>query len=143
MGFSVVAASAIIGVSVLIALEIVVGTTFPNMSDIHNCYKEMKDRSIEQVQTDINITRVNVVINDTNWDVNISIENSGSISLKTSKFNILLNGTNQIYECDDTYLHPSDISYFIIPNYDAGSYIRIKAITENGISDFYDVTIGG
>jgi len=143
MGFSVIAASAIIGVSVLIALELVVGTTFPIMTDVQSSYKEMKDRSIEQVQTDINITTVTAVSNASNWDLNISIENLGSISLETSKFNILVDGIDKTFVCNDAYLYPQGIVNFIIYDYNADDSTLIKAIAENGISDYFNIVIGG
>ena len=56
MGFSLTAAAAIIGVALLISLELIVGTTIPTITDVHKAYDDMKDRSIDQIQTDISIT---------------------------------------------------------------------------------------
>ena len=56
MGFSLVAAAAIIGVSIVMAIEIIVGTTIPTITDVHDSFDDMRDRAIDQVQTDINIT---------------------------------------------------------------------------------------
>ena len=53
MGFSLVAAAAIIGVSVLIAIEVFVGSTIPVFTDVHESFNNMKNRAIDQVKTDI------------------------------------------------------------------------------------------
>ena len=46
MGFSTVAATAIIGVSLLVAIEVMVGTTFPTFENVHDSYDKMRDRSM-------------------------------------------------------------------------------------------------
>ena len=58
MGFSLVAATAIIGVGLVMAIEILVGTTLPTMTDVHESLKDMKNRAIDQIQTQISITDV-------------------------------------------------------------------------------------
>ena len=141
MGFSLVAATAIIGLSVIVSIEIIVGTTIPAITDINNAFDEMKDRSIEQVQTDINITDVTYAINGSNYDLNITVENSGSVSLKTRYFNILINGTDNAFSYSKTYLHPKNEVYFNISSFQDTGDQRIKVITNNGISDYYDFTI--
>jgi archaellum component FlaF (FlaF/FlaG flagellin family) len=56
MGFSLVAAAAIIGVSILVCAEVIVGNLTPTAKDINDSYDDMKDRAIDKIQTDINIT---------------------------------------------------------------------------------------
>ena len=41
MGFSLVAAAAIICVSIVMAIEIIVGTTIPTMTNVHDSLDEM------------------------------------------------------------------------------------------------------
>ena len=72
MGFSLIASTVVIGVSILLAVEILTGNILPAVSDINDSYKDMKNRAVEQVQTDINITGVtktwaNVTWWDTDW----------------------------------------------------------------------------
>ena len=57
MGFSLVAATAVICVSLLLGIGIFLGKVLPTFSEIRESYDEMKDRTIDQVQTDINITQ--------------------------------------------------------------------------------------
>jgi archaellum component FlaF (FlaF/FlaG flagellin family) len=53
MGFSLVAAAAIVGVSLVMGLEIIVGTTIPTITNINESYNEMRNRAIDQIQTNI------------------------------------------------------------------------------------------
>ena len=86
MGFSLSASFAVIGVSILISIEILTGSLIPTITDIDDSYNEMIDRGISKIQTDINITEVNTSTNGSNYDYNITVENSGSISLEAGDF---------------------------------------------------------
>jgi archaellum component FlaF (FlaF/FlaG flagellin family) len=141
MGFSIVAATAIIGVSILICIELMVGTTIPTLTDVHDAYDKMRDRSIEQVQTDITINDAATSANDSNYDLNITVENTGSISLEAVNFNILINGTDQTFSCSESFLHPEKEIYFYVDNLPGTGSRRLKVITNNGISDYHDYTI--
>ena len=141
MGFSLIAATAIIGLAIVMSIEIFVSTTIPTITDINNAFDEMKDRSIEKVQTDINITDVTYEINGSNYDINITVENTGSITLKTKYFNILINGTDKPFSYSKTYLHPKNEVYFNVSSIQGTGDRRLKVVTNNGISDYYDFTI--
>ena len=141
MGFSFVAAAAIIGVSVLIAIEVIVGTTIPTITNVHESFNEMKDRVIYQVQTDIDITSVTTEVNGSNTDINITIKNIGSISLETLYFNILINGTSKDFTCSNLYLHPQNGVYINVSGLPSTGPRRLKVVTDYGISDYYDFSI--
>ena len=141
MGFSLVAAAAIIGVSVLIAIEVIVGTTIPIFTNVHESFNNMKNRAIYQVQTEINITSVTTEVNGSNTDINITIKNVGSISLETSYFNILINGTSKEFTCSNLYLHPENVVYFNVSSLPGTGLRRLKVVTDNGLSEYYDFTI--
>ena len=141
MGFSVSAAAAIIGVAVLISIELMVANVIPTITDTQDSYDEMRDRAIDQIQTDINITNVVTSNNGSNYDHNISVENTGSISLETANFDVLINGVKQTFVCTKTYLHPENIVYFNVTNLAGTGAKRVKIVTDNGISDYYDYTI--
>lgn len=138
MGFSLVAAFGVIGVSILIAVEIMTGGLLPVVTNINESYDKMVKRRIDRSQTMITITGVDTTINDSNWDHNISVENTGSISLKTRDFDIIMNGTRQVYSCPDPYLYPEDEAYFHVYNYSSQTNIKLKIITETGVSDYYE-----
>jgi len=141
MGFSLVAAAAIIGVSIVMAIEIIVGTTIPTLTDTYDSLDEMRDRAIEQIQTDINITSVTSEANGSDFDINITLENTGSTTLETSYFNILINGTDKDFTCSNLYLHPKNQVYFNVSSLVSTGPRRLKIITDNGISDYFDFTL--
>lgn len=137
MGFSLVVAASIIGVSVLMAIEIIVGTTIPTLTNVQDSFYDMRNRAIDKIQTDINITDVTIEINGSNYDINITVENLGSTSLETEYFNILINGTEKQFTCSTSYLHPENEEYFYVSNLQGSGERKLKIITDNGISDYY------
>lgn len=137
MGFSLVAAAAIVGVSLVMGLEIIVGTTIPTITNINESYNEMRNRAIDQVQTNINITSVTSEINGSNYDINITVENIGSVTLEPTYFNILINGIKNEFSCSKTFLYPENEVYFNILNISGSGESRLKIVTNNGISDYY------
>ena len=141
MGFSTVAATAIVGVALVMAIEIIVGTTIPTITDVHGSYDDMKDRAIEQVQTDVNITAASTSANASNYDLNITIENTGSVTLKTNSFDVLINGTKNKFQYSKLYLYPKNTVYFEVYNISGSETARLKIVTNNGIEEYYDYTI--
>lgn len=134
MGLSLVAAAAIVGVAVLISIEIIVGTTIPTITEVHESYEDMKDRSIEQVQTDIDIT--GAVWSAPNTI--ITVDNTGSEIVNTSYCNVLFNGTSKQFTCSVSYIYPEQTASFLVGEQaQAGDIIKI--ITPNGISDYYTI----
>lgn len=138
MGFSLVAAAAIIGVSVLMAIEIIVSTTIPTLTDVHDAFEDMRDRAIDKVQTEINITDVSSEANGSNYDINVTVENTGSVTLETAYFDILINGTKNEFTCSKSYLHPENEVYFNVSSLSGSGKRRLKVVTNNGISDYYE-----
>ena len=137
MGFSLVVAASIIGVSVLMAIEIIVGTTIPTLTNVQDSFYDMRNRAIDKIQTDINITDITIEINGLNYDINITVENLGSTSLETEYFNILINGTEKQFTCSTSYLHPENEAYFYVSNLQGSGVSKLKIVTDNGISDYY------
>jgi flagellar protein FlaF len=141
MGFSLVGATAIIGVSILLGIEIIISTTIPTITDVDDAFYEMKDRAIAQLQTDINITDVISEVNGSNFDINITVENTGSVTLETAYFDLLINGTKKDFTCSKSYIHPENIVYFNISSLPGSGSRRLKVVTNNGISDYYEFTL--
>lgn len=141
MGLSLTAAAAIIGVAVLMSIELIVSTTIPTLEDVHDSYDEMRDRAIEQVQTDINITSVSTPARGANYDLNFTLENTGSTTLETTNFSILINGTKYTFTCQNTYVHPENTVWFNVTNLADTKTAKLKAVSNNGISDYYEYTI--
>lgn len=108
MGFSLAAATAIVGVSILFAMEIIVSTTVPTFTDEIEAFNNKKDRIIDQKQTSIDIT-------DTVWDnpnTVISVDNTGSIPVNTSNYNILVNGISKQFTCSASFIYPEQTVLF-------------------------------
>ena len=141
MGFSLTASFAIIGVSLLISIEILTGGIIPTIVDTDESYNDMVDRTIEMVQTDINISSVAIYVNGLNYDHNISVKNTGSITLNTSDFTILINGVSQMFRCADAYLYPEQHTTFNVTNLPGDGNKRLKIITGNGIADYFEYVI--
>jgi archaellum component FlaF (FlaF/FlaG flagellin family) len=141
VGFSLVAAFSVIGVTALISIEIFTGAILPTLTDFDDSYDEMIERKIDRIQTMINITNVSNSVNGSNYDHNITVKNKGSVTLKTIDFTILINGTKQQFISSKLYLYPEQNSYFNIYNISGSGTKILKVITNNGISDYYQYTI--
>jgi len=141
MGLSLSAAAAIIGISLVISLELLIGSIIPAVDNYSFSFNEMKNRAIEQVQTDINISNIATSANISNHDLNITVENTGSTVLETCDFNILIDGANTDFYCKTSYLYPDNDTYFEVYNQAGVGSKRIKIVTNNGICEYDQYTI--
>jgi len=141
MGFSVSAATAIIGVAILMSFQFIVADVIPTIDDTYDSYDNMRDRAIEQIQTNINITDVITPSNGSNYDLNATVENTGSITLETEFFDVLIDGTKQTFTCTETYLFPENTANFNVTNQAGSGSKTLKIVANNGISDYYMYTI--
>lgn len=141
MGYSLVAAFSILSISIFVALEIFSGQVYPIIEDFENSNSNMIQRYNDKIETDINITNVEVTANQSNYDYNITINNNGKITLDTNEINILINGYLYEPQCIESYLLPLNDSYFIIYNISDNGNVRLKAITENGVEDYFSISI--
>jgi len=137
MGFSVIAAAAILGITLFMAVEIIATDLLPTIEDLNKSYDDMKDRYQYQLQSSINITTVVRSINGSNLDYNISVKNIGSTTLFTKGFQILINGSVYPFRCSTENLYPENTVFFQIGNVAGSGLQRIKVITNNGIADYY------
>lgn len=140
MGFSTAGAFAVISVSILIAVEILTGNLLPTMFSVRESYDDMRDRMIDYIKTDINITSVTNISDAVN--LSITIENTGSISLKLDDLTLLINGTKTTFTHTQMYLYPEEQTNLTVSYQTAGPK-RIKIVTNNGISDYYEYAGGG
>jgi archaellum component FlaF (FlaF/FlaG flagellin family) len=137
MGFSLIAATAIIGASMLVALTVLTGGILPTITEFRDSFSNMKDRAINRVQTDIDITSASTSPNASNYTVN----NTGSTTIKTSDFTVLVNGTSQSFSYSKTYISPENTAYFYVYNLNGTGTKKLKVITDNGISDYYEYIV--
>ncbi|RLF58585.1 MAG: hypothetical protein DRN27_05015 [Thermoplasmata archaeon] len=134
MGFSVSTATALIGVAIVMSLEVSIGVMIPLYADVSDSYRDMKTRSIDELQTDITINDVNVTSNATLHDLNITIKNTGSIVLEREYITILIDGVIQDYTGSSTYLYPESSDHYLLNGLSGSGEKKIKIITSNGIS---------
>lgn len=141
MGFSISATVAIIGVSLIMILEVSLGTMIPVFTDINESYDEMKQRTINQIQTEIEIQNITVYANNSLHDLSILVKNTGSTVIEKSYVNILINGSLYSFDCTKNYWFPEgtySLSIYGVPG--SGSK-KIKLISTNGISDYATYSI--
>jgi len=136
MGLSVSVASAIIAVSVIIVIEISLGNLLPVVSNLNDSYESFKDRAVDKIQSDININNVSTTPNGSGYDLNITIENTGSIVIDTNYCNVLVNGTFYPFYSSKNHLYPKKTSYFTIGNLSGSGQFRLKVVSNFGISDY-------
>jgi archaellum component FlaG (FlaF/FlaG flagellin family) len=144
MGLSVVSATLIIGVSIFVAIQLIAGNFLPTLTDINTSYRDIKNREGDIVQTGINILAITTspnISNPGNYDYNLSVENTGSITLPIGTFTTLINGTQQEFNCSDLYLYPIQESNFLVNNFTGAGEKRVKVVTYNGVSDYYEFSI--
>ena len=134
MGFSTVAAAAILGGSFIMIATIISGSTIPTLSNYHDAMKNLENRAIERIHTYINITNITNT-SGLNYDLNITVRNTGKISLDTSDFTILINGTFIEFNTSTSYIYPDNEGIFTI-NLSGTGLKAIKVITANGITDY-------
>lgn len=134
MGFSISAAAAIIGVSVLMIVEISLGTLLPVYMDIQESYGDMRDRAVEELQTSIAITETNTTVNASGYDLNVTLENSGSTVVDTRYLHVLIDGVSVSFSCDHSYIYPENNVFILVNGLSGSGENKVKIITENGIS---------
>jgi archaellum component FlaF (FlaF/FlaG flagellin family) len=65
------------------------------------------------------------------------VKNTGSETLDSDVFIILINGSEYEFTFSQAYLYPENTVYFRIANVVGTEAKRIKVITNNGIADYY------
>ncbi len=136
MGFSYVGAFAILGVSLLIGLEVFMGSMLPAVSTVNDSFSEMKNRAVDKTQSDITIDSVSTVSNGSNYDINVSLNNTGSVTFDIDDCNLLINGSITSFSCSNRYLYPTNTVYLLVYNLAGEGVRKIKVIADTGVSDY-------
>lgn len=140
MGFSMIAATAVLGLTLFMAVEIITSNLLPTLEDMNTSYADMKERMQNQLLSAINITTVIRSANASNYDYNISVKNTGSATLFTQDFIVLINGSGYQFTCSHETFYPENTAYFQVMNVAGGGPQRVKVITNNGIADYFTAT---
>lgn len=136
MGLSVSVASAIIAVSVIIVIEISLGNLLPVLTNLNDSYESFKDRAVDKIQSDIDIKSISTTPNGSGYDLNITIENTGSTVVDTNYCNVLVNGTFYSFHSSKNHLYPKKSAFFTIENLSGNGQFRLKIVSNLGISDY-------
>lgn len=142
MGFSLIAASCCIGISLLIVFETFSGAIIPLVSDVHTAYNDMMNQKIEQVHTNLVIMNVSTSPNGSDsYDLTIVVQNTGETTTSINESNLLINGSIYPFYSSTIFLFPQEETQFQIYNITESGVIRLKIVTNNDIETYYEYTI--
>ena len=114
---------------------------FLHMASIFYPMADMSTKQVQEAKKDSNELwneKLNTKIEITNWDQDskiLTVFNNGSMTLNSSKINIILNGEfNSSYNVNPQGIWPPETSINVTIGVGTG---RVKIITENGAADYY------
>jgi len=139
MGFSLSAAAAIIGVGVFLSVQYIASDVIPSVTDTQDSFEDMKNRAVDQFQTNINITSVVNTSSGPLYNLSVNVKNTGSVTLEMRYFDVLVNGSAQDFTYVDSYLYPEKETVLSLANQPNRG--KLKVVTDNGISDYYEYLI--
>jgi archaellum component FlaF (FlaF/FlaG flagellin family) len=131
MGFSLSASFAIIGTTVLIAIQILTGVLLPDTTDIADAFQNRLDHDIERLQTGIEISNVILTMNGTTYDFQINLTNTGDQPINLDDCQILVDGMIIPFSTNVYYVLPLNTTVIDLRNIQSSGEGRIKIITEN------------
>ena len=136
MGFSVSASFAIFLVGFLVLASVAYTSLSNGMNLVSEGRNEQNNRMSDELQTDINITNVNF----NSGTLTVEIKNTGSVVLNSSSTDLLINGTIQTenisYSPVKVWIPDKTLTVTITSS--TGTPSRVKAVTENGISSYWE-----
>ena len=145
MGFSVAASFTILLITTLIVSGIILSESIQKFKEARQVYLQEKKKAIEVLTTDFNITSITAYnTSPTTHNLIVILKNTGSTTLETSYFSILVDGVLINASYNVSYFYPGE--YLRIQATDlsggAGSTHRLKIVAENGVAKYgsYQVT---
>jgi archaellum component FlaF (FlaF/FlaG flagellin family) len=119
------------------AVVVILTASLMFMAAIFYPMAEMSHRNVlqaEKISNELWKEKLNTKIVITDWSgTNITVYNNGSVSLNSSKINVIYNGTLKSYTADPQGVWPPKTSINV--NIGAASG-RVKIIAANGASDY-------
>jgi archaellum component FlaF (FlaF/FlaG flagellin family) len=130
MGFSTSAVVAIFTVSLIYMTSMF----YPVVEMYYN-----KVQEAEKTSNELRIEKLNTKINITDWtDRNLTVYNDGSITLDSSKINVILEGVlkskSSFWVGSGRVWAPK--TSIVVENIERGSNKRVKIIAANGAADY-------
>jgi archaellum component FlaF (FlaF/FlaG flagellin family) len=136
MGFSVSASAAILAVSLIMVLEVSMGTILPILTELDESYDALRKRAVDELQTAINIENITVESNASLHDVTIMVKNTGATVIESIHVHVLINGTLTSFTCDDDYWFPESHYTLSVDGISGSGDRQVKVVTNNGISSY-------
>ena len=145
MGFSVAASFTILLISTLIVSGIILSESIQKFKEARQVYLEEKKKAIEVLKTDFEIVSITAYnTSPTTHNLSVVLKNTGSTTLETSYFSVLVDGVLVTVNYNASYFYPGE--YLSIEasglSGGAGSTHRLKIVAENGVAVYgsYQVT---
>ena len=136
MGFSLSASFAIIGATVLVAIEIFTGVIIPDTTDIADAFQHRLNKDIETVQTEIEITDVTLTINGSNYDFQVNLTNTGSQPIKLDDCQVLIDGIIFPFTAEIPYVLPLNSTNISLKNIVSTGKGRLKIVTSHDYQEY-------
>jgi flagellar protein FlaF len=144
MGFSTSAGFAIIMVGLFISMSFIAGELNRGLNNVNLAIKKQEERKYEIENTDFNILSVNAWNTTlTEYDMEIILENTGSVTLESSKFTVMVDGVVVDFSYNSTYFYPLDNLRLTLTNLTGseGSGHRLKLVSENGVEKYAEFIV--
>ncbi|MBO8182206.1 MAG: hypothetical protein H0Z28_05355 [Archaeoglobus sp.] len=139
MGFSTIAAFAIIMISLFISMSFIAGELVKSFNDIDLAVKKQEHRKYELENTDFEITSVNAWnTTATTYNVTVDLTNTGAVTLDSSKFTVIVDGISYDFTYNQSNFYPLEGVRLELNNLPGGegSSHRLKIVAENGVERY-------
>ncbi len=143
MGFSTTAAFTIIFITSLVVVGMVYSTFYEQLRDYVYQLKLEKEEINEKANTKLEILSLTAVGTNTTHDLTITVKNAGTVTLKVSKFDLLIDGVLVNFTYDRDYLYPETNVTIQANNLDGGTGTthRLKLVANNGYAIYYTYVV--
>ena len=142
MGFSYVAAAAILLSSTLIFFGMVYSGFVQSNLEIHNAGTQYNQNSYDYLNSKVNITGYSVInestANSSAYVVSINMTNTGSVTFSMNKTDVLVNGLITDYNSSTDYLFPLGTGNITITVNSTASY-DVKLVFSTGYDAYEKV----
>ena len=139
MGFSTIAAFAIIMISLFISMSFIAGELVKSFNDIDLAVKKQEHRKYELENTDFEITSVNAWnTTATTYNMTVDLTNTGAVTLDSSKFTVIVDGISYDFTYNQSNFYPLEGVRLELNNLPGGegSSHRLKIVAENGVERY-------
>lgn len=144
MGFSTTAAFTIIMISLFVSMSFIAGELVKNFNDLNLAVKKDEHRKYELENTEFEILDINAWnVTVTTYNMTITLTNTGAVTLDTSKFTVMVDGTSYDFTYNRSNFYPLEDVQLELNNLPGGegSSHRLKVVAENGVERYATFTV--